>query len=209
MPASTTARSRPARSPTSNIYRSHQAAPAGFYIQAGLFGVEPGSLVSYIDGVPGTSAYVFGQQSPTLNDVANYQPAARQAILGWRNSDALGNAPCGGENFNGIICEVLVYDRQLSGQEVDAMNFFLANKYGMAVTPILPQLRMGTPANGTAPLQWDSTLGRSYQLQSNTSLAPESWINVDAPITGTGAVLLTNLPIGPAPVKFFRLQIGN
>jgi hypothetical protein len=195
-------------SPYHYIYRSHQSAPAGFYIQAGQFGVKPGELVSYIDGVPSTSAYVFGQQSPTLGEVTDYQPVARQAILGWRNSDALGNAPSAGENFGGIICEVLVYDRQLSGPEMDAVNLFLANKYGMPVTPILPLPRLAAPVAGTATLQWDSTLGRGYQLQSNTSLSADDWLNTGSPIIGTGGVLSTDLPIGPEAAKFFRLRLG-
>jgi len=121
----------------------------------------------------------------------------------------LGNAPSAGENFGGIICEVLVYDRQLSGPEMDAVNLFLANKYGMPVAPILPLPRLAAPVAGTATLQWDSTLGRDYQLQSSTSLQPNSWTDAGTPVSGTGGELSADLPIGPDPAMFFRLKIDN
>ena len=136
-------------------------------------------------------------------------PIARQAILGWRNSDANGNPPVPGENFAGVLCEVLVYDRQLSAPELDAVNFFLANKYGLAVTPIPPVLQVAAVTSGMVGLQWPSTSGRRYQLQSATNLPAASWFDEGAPFPGTGSVLATNLPIGPALKKFFRLQIGN
>ena len=58
-----------------------------YYIQAALFGTKSNELANCINGVFSTNGLVFGQQSPT--PVADYTPVARQAILGWRNSDAL------------------------------------------------------------------------------------------------------------------------
>ena len=197
-------------SPYHYIYRSHQNAPAGFYIHAGLFGVKAGQLESFINGVASTTGFVFGQQSPTLNDVADYTSVNRQAILGWRNSDALGNPPVTGENFTGVICEVVVYDRQLSAAEVDAVNFFLANKYGLPVTPIPPVLQLVPAPSGTVALQWAATLGRQYQLESVMNLPTASWANEGAPLNGTGGVLTNTLPVGRVPTKFFRLLLlGN
>jgi hypothetical protein len=48
--------------------------------------------------------------------------------------------------------------------------------------------------------------GSSYQFQSTTNLPAANWLNEAAPFPGTGGVLSTNLPIGPEPAKFFRLQ---
>jgi len=197
-------------SPYHYAYRNHQDTPAGFYIQAGLFGVKAGQLANLINGVASTTGFVFGQQSPTLNDVADYTSVNRQAILGWRNSDADGNPPVASENFGGVICEILVYDRQLSGPEVDAVNFFLANKYGLPVTPILPVLQLVSATSGTVALQWAATLGRQYQLQSATNLSTASWASEGAPLNGTGSVLATNLSISSGSAKFFRLLLpGN
>jgi hypothetical protein len=52
-------------------------------------------------------------------------------------------------------------------------------------------------------------VGLNYQLQSSTSLLPDSWTNEGVPFAGTGAQLTTNLLIGTEPEKFFRLKIGN
>ena len=194
-------------SPYHYIYRSHQDAPAGFYIHAGLFGVKAGQLESFINGVASSTGFVFGQQSPTVDDVADYVPVARQAILGWRNSDANGNLPVAGENFGGVICEVLAYDRQLSESEVDAVNFFLANKYGLSVTPIPPVLQLVPAASETVALGWDSTIGRQYQLQSATNLAAASWYSEGTPLNGTGGLLTISLPTDAQPRQFFRLLL--
>jgi hypothetical protein len=157
-----------------------------------------------------TSEFALGQQSPTLNDVADYVPVARQAILGWRNSDANGNPPTALENFGGMICEVLIYDRQFSAPEVDAVNLFLANKYGLPVTPIPPVLQLAPAVSGTVALQWAATLGRQYQIQSAANLPVSSWLNEGTPFNGTGGVLATNLSISPGSAKFFRLLLpGN
>ena len=194
-------------SPYHYIYRSHQETPTGFYIQAASFGVKPGQLDNLINGVASTNGYVFGQQSPTLNDVADYAPVNRQAILGWRNSDANGNRPVAGENFSGVLCEVLVYDRQLTPAEMDAVNFFLSAKYGLPVTPISPVLQVAAATSGSVGLQWSSTSGRRYQLQSATNLSAASWTSEGSPFAGTGSVLATNLARDPYPRKVFRLQL--
>jgi hypothetical protein len=197
-------------SPYHYVYRNHQDAPAGFYIQTGLFGANPGQLANCLNGVFSTSEFALGQQSPTLNDVADYVPVARQAILGWSNSDANGNPPTALENFGGMICEVLVYDRQFSAPEVDAVNLFLANKYGLPVTPIRPVLQLAPAVSGTVALQWAATLGRQYQIQSAANLPVSSWLNEGTPFNGTSGVLATNLSISPGSLKLFRLLLpGN
>ncbi len=58
-------------------------------------------------------------------------------------------------------------------------------------------------------IQWPSQAGFSYQLQSATSLPAGTWQNEGSAFPGTGGVLTTNLPLGPEPVKFFRLQLTN
>jgi sugar lactone lactonase YvrE len=83
-----------------------------------------------------------------------------------------------------------------------------------SVTSIVATLTvvLGRPAltltrNGTnLLLSFPSQTGASYQLQSATNLPAATWLNEGPPFPGTGGVLMTNLPIGPAPAKFFRLQ---
>ena len=197
-------------SPYHYIYRSHQAAPAGFYIHAALFGVTAGQLVNLINGVVSSNGFVFGQQSPTLNDVADYAPVARQAILGWRNSDANCNPPSAVENFGGVICEVLVYDRQLTPDELGVTTAYLAGKYNLPLALIRPVIQVNSITSGNAALQWPTVCGRQYQLQSSTNLFSAGWNNEGAPFIGTGGNLSTSVFIGSEAEKFFRLQlIGN
>ncbi|MBI5387031.1 MAG: VCBS repeat-containing protein [Verrucomicrobia bacterium] len=196
-------------SPYHYIYRSHQNSPPGFYIQAALFGVKSDQLASFINGVASTNQFVFGQQSPTLNDVADYAPVARQAILGWRNSDANGNPPVASENFAGVICEVLVYDRQLSPAELNAMHLYLAGKYGIAVVPIQPELRitlvnvasMGT--NFTFAFQTVSNL--SYTVEYNGDLNTTNWL-LHHTLTGDGSLTPCLIPMTNGPQRFFRVR---
>jgi hypothetical protein len=191
-------------SPFHWVARGHQASPAGYYIQAGLFGTKSNELANCINGVFSTSALALG------NGAADYVPVARQAILGWRNSDAWGNPPVGFENFSGVICEVLVYDRQFTPAEVDAVNFFLSAKYGLPVTPIPPVLQVTLATGGNVALHWPATLGRQYQLQSTANLATPSWLNEGSPISGNGGELTNTIPIGIATTKCFRLLLqGN
>ena len=63
--------------------------------------------------------------------------------------------------------------------------------------------------NGGLQFEWPSVTGALYQLQSATSLPAANWLDEGAPFPGTGGVLTTNLPLGPEPRKFFRLQIEN
>ena len=93
---------------------------------------------------------------------------------------------------------------------MDAVNFFLANKYGLPVTPIPPVLQSVPATSGTMALQWAAILGRQYQIQSVTNLPTASWAREGAPLNGTGGVLTNTLPVGRVPTKFFRLLLlGN
>jgi len=187
-------------------YRSHQDSPANYYVQAGVFGVQSSQLDNWINGVLSTNGFGLGQQSPTLADVADYTPVARQAMLGWRNSDAYCNAPIALEDFGGVICEVLVYDRQLTTAEVDALTLYLAGKYRLDVSSLPPTLQVERLSASSIALSWESTAGKTYQLQSATNLPAAIWQNEGVSFSGTGGVLTTNLPISSAPVKFFRLR---
>ena len=191
------------------VYRSHQDMPAGFYLQTALFGVKASQTDSLINGVASTNGFLFGQQSPTLADVADYTRVNRQAVLGWRNSDAYGGAPAASENFRGVLCEVLVYDRQLRTQELDSMHLCLAGKYNLVVAPLPPTLHAQLATSNLACLSWETAPGRAYQLQSTANLLATNWLNLGAPFPGTGGVLTTNVPIGYELGKFFRLQLGN
>jgi hypothetical protein len=183
--------------------RNHQDSPSGFYFQAALFGTSSDDLANYLDGVLSTTPVVHSSDVGEAPGVADYVQINRQATIGWRNNPTL-------ENFGGVICEVLVYDHQLDAGELDAMDSYLAGKYNLAVTPVPPVLLLASVSGGTVTLQWASTAGRQYQIQSTTSLSPASWTNEGAPVSGTDGTLTNTLTVGADQTRFFRLQVfGN
>ncbi len=77
-------------------------------------------------------------------------------------------------------------------------------------------LQIELAASGSVNLGWASITGRIYQLQSITNLPtnaapspPISWSDEGSPFAGTGGMLTTNIPIAPAPAKFFRVQVPD
>jgi hypothetical protein len=130
-------------------------------------------------------------------------------VLGWRNSDSTGSTPYPFENFAGTLCEVLVYDRQLSLAEVDALDAYLAGKYGISATAIPPALNARLAIPGSVELSWETSTGRLYQLQSTTNLAPANWLDAGVPVSGTGVLTLTNFPTGSELQNYFRLKVAN
>lgn len=195
-------------SPFHYIYRSHQDSPGGFYVHAALFGTKPGELASYINGLPSADAFVFGQQSPTLNDVADFVAVNRQAIVGWRNSDAFGNPPVTSENFGGVLCEVLVYDHQLGGPELDAVQLYLSQKYGLAASPIPPPLRVRRSGPNAVAIEWDATVGRLYLLQYRTNLSGGDWLNWTDAFSATSNAVSVPINSSTHPQRFFRLNLN-
>lgn len=195
-------------SPYHYLYRSHQNAPAGFYIQAGLFGTRASQLECFINGLASTTGFVFGQQSPTLNNVADYAPVNRQAVIGWRNSDAFGNAPVADENFDGVLCEVLVYDHVLTGPELDAVSFFLSTKYGLSVTPLPPPLRLGRDNSARLALRWDATVGRYYSVQARTNLSEGDWLDWTGAFPATSNAVSVPVNGETQTQQFFRLGVS-
>ncbi|MCX6875228.1 MAG: hypothetical protein NTW21_15690 [Verrucomicrobia bacterium] len=71
-----------------------------------------------------------------------------------------------------------------------------------------PRLTISRESNGIRAT-WASTTNRSYQLQSSSNLTIASWLNVGPSLPGTGGPLSMNVPIGPEPRKFFRLQVSG
>jgi hypothetical protein len=89
------------------------------------------------------------------------------------------------------------------------MDLYLTGKYGLDVPSLPPTLQAQMVSSNSLGLSWPGTVGRVYQLQTATNLPATNWLNLGITFSGTGGVLSTNLPIGPAPVRFFRLQVLN
>ena len=90
---------------------------------------------------------------------------------------------------------------------LDTNNGLKAFRLNPDYVPPLDTLRIGSFAmdGSSVILAWPSESGRKYQVQSRSSIADGQWVNVGAPITGTGeAVSATNTPAGSP--QFFRVE---
>ena len=122
---------------------------------------------------------------------------ARQAILGWRYTDAPGGPPIGCENFSGVLCEVLFHGRPLTGPEEGAMNFSLSAKYGLPVTPI--------PARAPGGFRHQRNRIVPVGLHAGPPI-PTPMRQQPRPQAGWAKA---HPALGPEPAKFFRLQATN
>jgi hypothetical protein len=73
---------------------------------------------------------------------------------------------------------------------------------GAAAQPVVQASLSGTTIN----LLWNSTTGRSYQLQYNTNLTQTNWVDLGGPITALGSTTATNDTITGVE-RFYRVQL--
>jgi hypothetical protein len=121
------------------------------------------------------------------------------------NGLTIGYRP-GGARWLGQLDEVMLFDRALTADEIAVI--YAAGSNGVCSQtsrPSLALVRVGEQLLFT----WPSQVGAWYQLQSATKLPAMSWLNEGPRLSGTGGMLTINIPVGPEPVKFFRLQAGN
>lgn len=60
---------------------------------------------------------------------------------------------------------------------------------------------------GSLNMAIQSVVGKSYQLQSTTSILTPNWVNEGAAVAGTGADVLLNAAVGADPSKFYRVLV--
>ena len=81
-----------------------------------------------------------------------------------------------------------------------------AYEFGSAGPPLITASLFPSPKR--LLLAWPSATGARYQLQSATNLSAPGWTAEGPPLTGTGGVLQTNLPVTAEPRKFYRLLLN-
>lgn len=114
------------------VYKPHQDAPTGFYIQAAVFGAFPTDLSNWINGHASNLPVQPGPIAPFL-----YPPVSRAASICDRSGQLFN------ENFDGKIAEVIVYSRKLLTGERRDLEAYLSAKYAIS---------LGTPVPGLGPL---------------------------------------------------------
>ncbi|MCX6874934.1 MAG: LamG domain-containing protein [Verrucomicrobia bacterium] len=100
--------------------------------------------------------------------------------------------------FNGLIDEVMIYDRALGADEVENLHVAQGGQ---------PRLHISSEP-GAVRLSWPGAAD-GYWLQATTDLTPGSWETVtDAPSL-IGARMEIVLPTVTHPRRFFQLKSGN
>lgn len=78
----------------------------------------------------------------------------------------------------------------------------------VSVTAVrLPVLASPVKSGGPVNLTWTTMAGLAYQLQYQTNLNQNNWINLGGPITASGGILTTNDVSPSDPQRFYRLQL--
>ncbi len=151
----------PAPSPTLNSFASAQALAAPYAYERGRWRI----FAVVQDAVAGTlSLYENGQWIDSTAIGTLNSPADQGWLLGCnKNKNTHG--------LNGDIAEVLIYDTALSGGELGATTYYLAQKFGFVVltdnfdtanTPNLDQ-EVGARQSGyAAPVGYDWTLAEIF-----------------------------------------------
>jgi hypothetical protein len=142
--------------------------------------------VLYIDGLPCPVEFSAGAATLDL------YPSLRPLHLGAQLSP--------GWNYygNNVLDDVRIYNRELSATEISYLS-----------GPPQPTLQIQLASPSWVTVSWASLAGKTYQLQSVTSLPAVIWPGEASPFAGTGGILTTNIPIAATPTKCFRLEAVN
>ena len=73
---------------------------------------------------------------------------------------------------------------------------------------IVPEFQAMALNNSTLSLTCSTEAGGRYQLQYTSDLSSSNWINLNSPVTATGASLSTNDTVTNAPQRFYRLVLS-
>jgi hypothetical protein len=73
---------------------------------------------------------------------------------------------------------------------------------------IVPEFEAAIVTSNKLNLTWSTEVGGRYQLQYNSELTSSNWINLNSPVTATGATLSTTDSITNAPQRFYRLVLS-
>lgn len=70
-----------------------------------------------------------------------------------------------------------------------------------------PLIQTAVQTNGTLKMDWNTTPGRTYQLQSKPNLSAANWTNVSTPMTATGQGLAASVAISLNSQEFYRVVV--
>lgn len=167
--------------------------PAATVTGAGIVGVTRLLTAVYNNAVSNGSAIYFnGQTVTTFTDQTNTTDAQTSFRIGFDGDDNC---------FNGDVAEVLVYNRVLTACEIQQVNRYLGNKYGVVFSTV--GITAGGPTTfyeGGSVTLTASTTGTAYQWYRNgaaiTGATASSYV---ATLAGDYTVAVTNSCVDTSP----------
>ncbi len=130
--------------------------------------------------VDGTSPLNQTNLSVANQTITNWPPGAALWLV-WQMTDSTGNA---------------------QGLGIDNLSF-------SANVPAVP-IPLDAQVSGTSLLlNWQSTVGLTYQLEYKDNLTDPAWTPLGGTVPGTGGALTLTNNLGDSPQRFFRLELVN
>jgi hypothetical protein len=166
--------------------------------QVGVGTVDKPSDFFIFTGVSGTNSVAVYQNVSaiaTRNTPLTTRIVTGQYVVG-RQGTAV--APGTDEYWHGDIAEMLVFNRELTGDELSQVWLYLQGKY----FPI--NLTASLVANAIQ-LSFLTTTNQSYTIQHNDNLVTSNWVN-DTNIIGSGSVWLWSPPSTGQAQRFYRVR---
>ncbi len=159
---------------------------------------------------PQTGSHIFAMESNSSLYRFVIDGTQIGSTTGDYNSGAgqnwtIGDRPGGGQQLNGDIPELILYNRVLTSTESDLVGSYLKSKYDLtnnypaAVVPPVPTGTSSVPIfSGTIKVSWTPTLGStSYQISAtNTTTLAEQLFLVEPTTAATQNFTITGLTNG-------------
>jgi hypothetical protein len=124
----------------------------------------------------------------------------------WLQYSLLGRSSWPGSVTDGVIDEVSIYNRVLSGNEIASI-YYDAGSAGKCKQPFI-NLHGQSKLGGSITLTWSAFAGRVYQLQYTTSLATASWNNLGGTINATNSTVFASDFVGSDRQRFYRVALA-
>lgn len=129
-----------------------------------------GSHVYLLESGPSQYRFVIdGNENAALATSGGYNSGAG---VNWTIGDSAANND---QRFNGDIAELIFYNRVLSTDEVNAVGYYLKNKYGVAATYLNPNATapenfVAIASDGIVALSWSRFIGAtSYDVKRSST----------------------------------------
>jgi hypothetical protein len=161
---------------------------------AATFDSSSGAMKLYLNGA------LMVQTNTSLQPIGSYDPTYNPGIGIGNQSGTFNHA-----SFDGLIDDVAVYSRALSGAEIQSIyNAGSSGKAGLNQPHTnAPMLSLQPQSGGAMRLTIGGVAGRSYEVQVSTDMLNwTAWTQVDS--TGTNSVMDTNTAIHPR--GFYRVR---